>query len=124
MRAAHEVRVLRRVKENEDSCDVGKPFGIHELLRLVAGMDDDDALRMPGNRTKGSSFGLVQSLAPGFFIMGCKMPGSASALLLAHGFRMERNIAGVLPRPQAEFSLLGSTHPLVVIDRCLQEIGV
>jgi hypothetical protein len=104
VRAAHEVRVLCWVRENEDSCDVGKPFGIHELLRLAAGMDDDDALRTPGNRTKGSSSGLVQSLAQGFFIMGCKMPGSASSFLLAHGFRMERNIAGVFPRPQAEFS--------------------
>lgn len=68
MWAAHEVRVLLRVKENEDGCDVGKPFGIHELWRLVASMEDD-AFRIPGNRTKGSSSGLVQSLAQGFFIM-------------------------------------------------------
>lgn len=88
---------------SEVGCDVGKPFGIHELLRLVARMDDD-ALRTPGNRTKGSSSGLVKSLAQDFFIMGCKMPGSTSAFLLAHGFRMERNIAGFFPRPQAEFS--------------------
>ena len=68
MRPAHEVRVLLWVKENEGGSDVGKPFGFHELLRLVAGRDAD-ALRIPGNRTKGSSFGLVQSLAQGFFIM-------------------------------------------------------
>lgn len=65
MRATHEVRVLLWVKENEDGCDVGKPFGIHELQKLVAGMDDD-ALRIRGNRTKGSSSGLVQHLAQGF----------------------------------------------------------
>lgn len=67
---------------------------------------DDDAFRIPGAEQKVPPLAWFKIL-PGESSSGggSKMPATAPALLLAHGFVMERNIAGFSPGHKLKFHL-------------------
>lgn len=120
MWVAHEVRVHFGSERKKEGYDVGKPFGIHELLRLVAKVDED-ACQNPGQENKRFILWLGAKSCPGLLRHegGSKMPGRASALLLTHGFIMERNIAGLFPGHRLNFHLNTRFNPSSGGRRCV-----
>lgn len=71
-------------------------------------------VRIPGKRTKGSSFGLVQSLAQGFFVMRWEQDAREGfSLVIDTWLHNGKEHSWLVPRPQTEFSSEYEVQPIL-----------
>lgn len=106
MWVAHEVRV-HFGSEKKKRADVGKPFGIHELLRLVAKVDED-ACQNPRQENKRLILWLGAKSCPGF--LRHEVRGRCQGGLQLHNGKEH---SWLVPRPQAEISSEYKVQPIL-----------